>query len=134
MAWSEIDDLTIANIRLTLDWLQMQADSLRTELQAKAYPPNRDYNPLQPRVPPGHGRLSGRWTNDDGSSAPALTPSMKPRYADIISVCIIDGGNSTSYDEFGNMRYRADYLCPGGQRFSRSGLGRAPGLVRDPFR
>ena len=99
----------------------------------------RKYSPDQPRVPAGNSD-GGQWTSEGGGGSNAKNPAhVKPAQrspADrtrsaglVIPICIV--GTKAVY---GDGTYKVTYICADGREFTREGVGRIQGVIRQPPR
>lgn len=126
--FQQLDPRALAELRWTLDALQVQVKLLRLmRAMQKA-----GFDPTQPRVPAGNPD-GGQWADDarwadDVSSTPTR---MRGGEAEIVHICVAVG--ISRYREGGIPAYTAAYECEDGHTVTRSGFGTAPGLIIDPF-
>jgi hypothetical protein len=91
---------------------------------------NEKFDPDQPRVPAGHGRESGRWTQVASQTSTASAGDAAELAGSVIWIC-----EREVHVRYGDGSWRAEYRCSGGQVIHRSGTrGRALPFLRDPFR
>jgi hypothetical protein len=112
----------LAMLKLELALIKASLQARRRRWQAKTF------NPDQPRVPAGSSD-GGQWTdaNGNGLSGNVGTNSVGFDAAYVIRICVAIG-----ISRFGDGTYKVIYECFDGRKIERSGVGRAPGLIRDP--
>src|SRR6185503_4163399 len=88
------------------------------------------YNPDQPRDE------RGRWTNGTGGPSSTASPqgneALRTNLTQVLRICMA-GSSSITTDQWGNQKYRVEYVCADGFVFNKSGLGsRFRAFLRDP--